>query len=140
AQILKRDERTIYRDLNHIRAQHALAPDPKLAERLIGEMCQQAEISVAKLRRIARESGASAMERLMAETSAWKVYRELIDKLQSVGYLPRMPTGVVADVYQHFEADPLATYDQLRHRLEELEEVDRTSGLDDPKRAARRRA
>lgn len=137
AQVLKRHERTIHRDLEQIRAAHALAPDPSLCEQMIGEMVRQAETSVSRLRKIAREPGASAMERLMAESAAWKVYREMFEKLQSVGYLPRMPTNVVADVYQHLDADPTAIYDELGERLRELEQVDRELGLDNPARTAR---
>lgn len=122
--ILKRNERTIRRDLQALRAEHALSPDPHLAEQFIGGLVKEAEASMAHLRRLARESKASVMERLMAETSAWKVYREMIEKLQSLGYLPRMPAGVVAEIYQHSSGDPTAAYDQLTERLREIARID----------------
>lgn len=128
AQILEKNERTIRRDLEQLRAEHALSPDPRLAERFIGQLVHEAETSMSRLRRIAREQGASAMERLMAESSAWKVFRELFQSLQSVGYLPRMPTNVVAEVFQRFDAEPLATYEELDRQVREIVEVSRESG------------
>jgi protein gp37 len=104
---------------------------PQFAEAMIGDLVRQAEISVAHLRRIAREPNSSAMERAMAESFAWKVHRELFEKLQSVGYLPRVPQGIVAEVYQHMEADPIAGYEQLAEQIEELERVSRLTGQED---------
>ncbi len=135
-QILSVSERTIHRDIERNRQDHALSPDPEFPERMVGELCQQADVSIARLRRIAREAGPSAMERLMAETSAWKVYRELFEKLQSVGYLPRVPQSVVTEVYQHFEADPVESYENLSEQIQELERLGEEIGEDDPSRSA----
>lgn len=137
AQILQVSERTIHRDIQQIRETHALAPDPTFPERMIGELCQQAEVSIARLRRIAREKNTSAMERAMAESFAWKVCRELFEKLQSVGYLPRVPQSVVTEVYQHLEADPVASYEQLAEQLQELQRLGQETGDEDPARQAR---
>ena len=137
AQILQRSERTIWRDLEQIKTEHALTVGPQFAEAMIGDLVRQAEISAAHLRRIARETESSAMERAMAESFAWKVIRELFEKLQSVGYLPRVPQGIVAEVYQRLEADPIASYEQLAEQIQELQRVDHTIGLDDPERLRR---
>lgn len=128
AQILGRNERTIRRDIDHIQESHALAPDPRFAERMIGQLAHEAEVSIARLRRIAREGSCSGMERLMAEGMAWKTFREFFEKLQSVGYLPRVPTGVVAEVYQRLDAEPIAAYDQLAKELQEVVEVSKATG------------
>ncbi len=130
-QILSVSERTIQRDIEKLRQEHALAPDPQLPERMIGELVQQAEVSIARLRRIAREASASAMERLMAESLAWKVGKELFEKLQSAGYVPRVPHSVVTDVYQHLEVNPVAGYEQLAAQLQEMEQLcDGPDGVD----------
>ena len=138
AQILKCGERTIYRDRSALRAAHALRVHPQFALEMAGELMRQAESSAGRLRRIARESGASAMERCMAENFAFKVHLDMIGKLQSLGYLPRVPTGVVAQVVGASGGEAIATYDQLAQRLEELERVDRELGLNDPERIKRR--
>lgn len=135
AQILQKSERTIRRDVEAIRSEYALSPDPRLSERLIGEMGQQAETSIAHLRRIARESGASAMERAMAESFAWKVFKDLIEKYQSVGYLPKVPTGVVAELYHKADEDAVASYEALEQQLQQLRSVASESGEQDERAA-----
>src|SRR5262245_10804348 len=90
-EILKRSEKTIRRDIEEIRDELALRPDPNLAARLVGEMNRHAEVSIARLRRIARETSATALERATAEAMAWKVARDSTQLLQSLGYLPRAP-------------------------------------------------
>jgi hypothetical protein len=138
AQILKRGERTIYRDRSDLRAAHALHVHPQFAAQMAGELMRQAEGSASRLRRIAREPGASAMERSMAENFAFKVFTEMIDRLQSLGYLPRVPTNVVAQVVGGSCNEQIATYDQLNQRLAELERLDRELGSNDPERHQRR--
>ena len=64
----------------------------------------------------------------MAETSAWKVVRELFEKLQSVGYLPKVPQTVVTEMYQHLEVDTIASYDQLATELKELDRIAKETG------------
>jgi hypothetical protein len=78
------------------------------------------------------------MERSMAENFAFKVFTETIEKLQSMGYLPRVPTNVVAQVVGASCNEPIATYDQLAERLAELERIDRELGCDDPQRRKHR--
>ncbi len=140
AQILKRGERTIHRDRSDLRAARALHVDSQFAPQMAGELMRQAEGSAARLRRIAREPGASAMERCMAENFAFKIYHDMIGKLQSMGYLPRIPTGVVAQLVGASGDEAIATYDQLAQRLKELDGVDRELGLNDPEYRERRRA
>ena len=138
AQILKRGERTIYRDRTELRAAHALHVHPEFAAQMAGELMRQAESSAGRLRRIAREPGASAMERSMAENFAFKVFTDMIGKLQSMGYLPRIPTGVVAQVVGA-SGDVIPTLNQLAHRIKELDLVDQELGVCDPESQQRRR-
>jgi len=128
AQILARNEKTIRRDIQQIRDERALAPDPRLPERLIGQLSHEAEVTIARLRRIARDPNCSGMERLMAESMAWKTIRELFEKLQSVGYLPKVPATYVAELYQKFEPEPVAAYEQLSRELQELVNVAQSTG------------
>lgn len=123
AQILGRNERTIRRDMEQIRGEHALEIHPGFVQRMVGELVAHSETAIAHLRRIAREPAASAMERAMAESFAWKCARELVDKLQSLGYMPRVPAGIVADVFQHSDADASAGYEMLVHQINEVTTV-----------------
>lgn len=138
AKVLRRHERTIQRDLEELRARNALTTSPALVARTVGEFVQQSEASIARLRRIARESSLSGMERLMAESAAWRICDGMMSRLQSLGYLPRVPHGLVAEIST--AADPLRSYEQLEQRIRELGEVDLAGGGDDAERATRRAA
>ncbi len=132
AQILQRGERTIYRDRSALRSTHALHVHPGFAPEMAGELMRQTEGSMGRLRRIAREPDASAMERCMAEQFAIKAHIEMITKLQSMGYLPRVPTGVVAQVVGASSSENIATYDQILKRIDEIESVEEELELTDP--------
>jgi hypothetical protein len=56
----------------------------------------------------------------MAEQGAWKVFKDRIELLQSLGYLPKMPTGVVAEVHQHIEIEAVEGFDELKARMDRL--------------------
>lgn len=140
AQILQRNERTIRRDLIKIREDHALTPDAAFAQRTIGDLLRQGEQSMAYLRKIARDKSLSGMERLMAECSAWKVYREMFEKLQSVGYLPRVPQGIVADIYQRLEVQPVADYQDLAAEVQRIQQLAIERGGNDAKELGRHEA
>lgn len=137
AQILQRNEKTIRRDLEAIRAQYALSPDPNLVERMVGQLAREADTSASHLRRLARDGSASVMEKLMAESSAWKVFKDLFEKLQSVGYLPKVAPTVVAEIFNHVGADPVVGYDSLAQEITELARIAEDTGQmtqDDAKR------
>jgi len=90
AQVLKRNEKTIRRDLKEIRAQHALSPSQKFTKELVGELVAKALHHSGYLMRIARSKDALPGEKSQAEFAAWKVIKELVEKLQTLGYLPQM--------------------------------------------------
>lgn len=91
------------------------------------------------LRWIASEPGASAMERCMAENFAFKVSIDMFSKLQSMGYLPRIPTNVVTHVVGGSGGDVIPTLEQLACRIKELDLVDQDLGVSDPVDQQRRR-
>src|SRR5262249_9040948 len=113
----------------------AFVVQPKLAEQIVGELVRQAETSTARLRRIAREAGATAMERLTAEATAWRISRELFEKFQSLGYVPRVPVGVVAEVHQR--VSPIDEVEDVESELQQLASIARECMPDDPDASAR---
>lgn len=144
AQVLKKNERTIYRDWEQIRSDNALVPDPEFAPKMAGETMRQAEISMSRQRRIAREPNASAMERLMAEQIAWKTFKEMIEKLQSLGYLPTAAIGVNAEIHHSGAVAAIPGYELLESealritniaRQQHLESAASIQLLDDIRRA-----
>jgi len=122
AKILQVSERTIMRDVQDLKAELALEPHPQLLPEMVGQLVHDAEAGQGHLRRLANNTQASVMERLMAEQAAWKILCDLIDKLQSLGYLPRQAHGVVAQIQHRFD-DPVPQYQELAAQLNVLSEA-----------------
>lgn len=120
AQILKRSEKTIKRDLEDIRQKNALTPDIELAKKIIGEAVMYSRIHRDQLMRLARTKDASVSERAQAEYYAHRVETEMLDKLQSLGYLPTQPQTV----FHHVDSLDLKTaIDDLTGQIREVESL-----------------
>jgi DNA-binding CsgD family transcriptional regulator len=122
AEILKVTERTVNRDRRDARAQNALAPSPALVGEVVGQLMKTAEQVSGRLRRIGRESNAKAADRVEAELGVWRVNRELVQSLQSLGYLPTAATQINARVMGDTQV-PIAS--------ELFAELERLAGLPD---------
>lgn len=116
AEILKCNERTIARDRKAIRQANALKVEPGFVEETVGHLMRQAEQSISRLRRMAREKESPLSSRVEAERAAWDVGRELVGTLQRLGYLPMAAAQLKAD---------------LRHSLGGLTESAADSGGED---------
>jgi|GEM_PF-583952 len=127
AQLLNKCERTIRRDLDVIRKNNALSPDLELVKKIVGDMVQKAGTHRAHLMRIARADSSSAGEKAQAEFLSWRIEREMIDKLQTLGYLPLKPQEVVSDIYHHEDGDG-RSYAQLREEIADIERIAKDSG------------
>jgi DNA-binding CsgD family transcriptional regulator len=131
-QVLKCSEKTIYRDLKEVRKRNELSPNVEFAKQFIGEMFNKALNHQSYLMRLARTKDASISEKALSESAAWKVLKELIEKLQSLGYLPNKPTEVVGNFYHHSAIDDECTPVEMKKMLLELEEAGKDAGvLDD---------
>ena len=128
AQILKVSDKTIRRDLFDIKDRNAFSPSVEEAKKLIGDMRMKAEAHRSYLMRLARIQNSSVSERSLAEYYSWKVTKELIEKLQSLGYLPVVPHKIAADIYHHDE-DDAETLGELRDELTVLESIAQKDGI-----------
>jgi len=120
AQILKVSDKTIRRDIAEVKKRNALIPSVDLAKKLVGDLAMKAETHRSHLMRLARTQGASVSEKSLSEYYAWKVSKELVEKLQFLGYLPLVPHKIAADVYHHEEED-VQTLGELKDDLTVLE-------------------
>lgn len=125
AQILKRSDKTIKRDLEEIRERNALNPDPDFARRQIGEMVMSARINRAHLMRLARSKAGKISEKAQAEYYAHRISVELVEKLQSLGYLPSQPHAIVGELYHHIDDRIL---DSISTQVVEMEGMISQSG------------
>jgi len=122
AQIFNKCEKTIKRDVESIRDRNALTPDIELAKRLIGEMVNYARIHRDHLMRLARYKDTSVSEKAQAEYYAHRVEMEMVDKLQTLGYLPLKPKTIVGDFTHTLISDDKALV-ELRLQLSEVEKL-----------------
>lgn len=121
AQVLKRSEKTIKRDLAEIREANSITPDIKLVKELVGEFLLKARNSHTFLSKLARSKEGSVGERAQAEYYAHVTTNDVITKLQSLGYLPSVARTVVGDIFHHYENTDAEDLKALNQELVELE-------------------
>lgn len=128
AQIFKKCDKTIRRDIEDIRARNAITPDIDLAKKTIGEMVVYMHTHRAYLMRLARSKDASLSEKAQAEYLAARVGLELIVKLQTLGFLPLKPQEIIADISHHVTTDSESSFGELRAQIVEIERISKESG------------
>jgi len=128
AQIFKKCDKTIRRDLEEIRARNAVTPSVDMAKRIIGEFLTYSRVHIDHLMRLARTKDTSVSERAQAEYFAHRVMVDRITKLQTLGYLPLKPQQIIADISHHTDDNDEKSYVELRSQLEEIERVSKGSG------------
>lgn len=121
AQVLKRSEKTIKRDIAEIREANSISPDIKLVKELVGEFLLKARNSHTFLSKLARSKEGSVGERAQAEYYAHMTSNDVITKLQSLGYLPSVAKTVVGDIFHHYEDNDVEELKILNQELLELE-------------------
>ncbi len=136
AELLRCSDRTIRRDRETIRDKNAIHVDADFTPKMAGELYHQAQCHISHLMKLARDKTLSGMERLMAETGAWKIKTDLFKCLQSIGFLPKVANQAVVDVIHHNDPDAVRSADELLKEIEEIESLE-TDGysIDDEKRA-----
>lgn len=128
AQILKRSDKTIKRDLADICERNKLRPDPELIFRQVGEMVIYARINRAHLMRLARVKTGKTSEKAQAEYYAHRVNMEVIERLQSLGYLPSQAQVIIGDFSHHVSIDGEKSFEELRCEIIEVEKVYKECG------------
>mgnify|MGYP001766992859 CR=1 FL=1 len=135
AQVLKKSEKTIKRDIEEIRERNALSPDLDLAKRIVGELVMYARINRDHLMKLARTKDASVSEKAQAEYLAFKVISEMFGRLRETGYLPSCPQKLVGDFFHHIGEEGTAL-DDIDRQIIELGNV--AQGDDETSRLIRR--
>ena len=120
AQILKRSEKTIKRDIEDIRERNAITPDINLAKKIIGELVMYARINRDYLMKLARTKDASVAEKAQSEYCVFKVLVELMTKLQSLGYLPSKPQAIVGDIFHHVDSGQDVSFIELKTMVDDI--------------------
>ena len=129
SQVLKVSEKTITRDIKEIKVRNELTPDIGFAKQTVGDLFQKAMNHHAYLVRLARLKEANISEKVQAEFAAWKVLKELIEKLQFLGYLPSKPTEIVGNFYNHTDNEESNSPEAMRKMLFCIEESAKDAGV-----------
>lgn len=125
-QVLKISERTVSRDVKEIRTRNEMVPNIEFAKQFVGELFQKAMNHRSFLVRLARAKDTSPTEKIQAESAAWKILRELAEKLQTLGYLPLKPQEITGELYHHIAVEEAGeSILEARRMLSEIEGVAR---------------
>lgn len=129
AQLLTRSEKTVQRDLKEIRAKNALNPSVDLAKQVIGDLFMKARVHSAYLMRLARSKDGNISDKSQSEYLAWRVSKEFVEKLQSLGYAPLRPQEIVGDLFHHFnDENKEKSFAEVRDELNKVMEVAQECG------------
>lgn len=121
AEVLKIGERTILRDRKAIRVANALRVDEHFAAETVGALLRHAELTISRLRRLARDRDTPATVKVDAERVGWDVARDLVQLLQRLGHLPMAAQEIRGQLTHRLEDPP--DLDSLRTELERLEGI-----------------
>ncbi len=128
AEVLKASERTIFRDRGAIQESHAVKKDPRLVEQMVGRLMQEAELAISRTRRAVRDKNTPAVVKVAAERSCWRIFSELIQGLQRLGYLPTVAHQLQADLTHHL-GGPLDA-ESIQAELRRLEGIQQSCPSD----------
>ncbi len=128
AQILQVADRTIERDRRALRDANRIPKDPRLIEQMVGRLMAEAELSVQRMRRTAREREVDPAVKIDAEHRCFQVIRDLVQGLQRLGYLPTATQKVEAELTHHVGELPSLSELQLEiDRIKQLTSGDEAS-------------
>lgn len=131
AQLLKRSEKTIKRDVEEIRERNSLEPDTDLVKKIAGELIWYAHVHRNHLMRLARGKEGSVAEKAQAEYYAYLIAADLTTKLQSLGYLPSAPQAVIGEIFYRNsdEAQELLALDKQLVEMKKINDIAGDAGL-----------
>ena len=129
AQILRVSERTIRRDRSALREAARLGRDPALVERIAGQLTAEADLCIGRIRRAIRDRQTPAATRIEGERACFQILIRLVERLQSLGFLPTAAQRVGAELTHRIA--PLPDLQTLQAQIEDLQETRREYGADD---------
>jgi hypothetical protein len=132
SQLFQCSEKTISRDLAAIRERNAMTPNVEFVKQLVGDVYQKVMSHHDYLVRLAKSKESDAAEKISAITVACHALIDLVELLQSVGYMPSRPQRIVGDLYHHDADEKAKSLTELRNELLQFEQVvSETGALDE---------
>ena len=129
AQLMKRSGRTIARDRVQIQQANALVATPELADRMAGQLNAEAQTCQARIRRVTRDRDTPSAVKVVGERACFDIQNRLVERLQSLGYLPTVSQRIEADLRHRSETVP--GYNELAVEVERLKTIALADGDED---------
>jgi transposase-like protein len=121
AEILKVTERTIGRDRAAIRKINAVERDPEMTAEIVGQLILQADICIQHIRRVTRERATPPNVRVDGEKACWVIFRDFVQRLQTLGHLPTAPQEIRGELTHQIEQLP--GFGQMKEEVARLETI-----------------
>jgi hypothetical protein len=129
AQIPQVSDRSIERDKKALREANALAADPQLTEQMAGRLVFEAELSIQRIRKAARDKNTPQAVKVDAEHRCYQIFSDMITSMQRLGYLPMATTRLQADLTHHVGQIP--DLSQMQEEVQRLRQITgETQGTD----------
>ncbi len=129
AQILKVSDRSIERDKKAIREANALAATPELVEQMVGRLRCEAELSIQRIRKAARDKETSPAVRIDAEHRCYQIVSDMTASMRHLGYLPTATSKLQADFTHNIGQIP--DFAQMQAEVQRLRQITgETQGTD----------
>lgn len=122
AHLLKTSDRTIERDKKAIRENNAISQDPELANVMAGRLVDEAQICIQRIRKFERDGNCLPAAKIEGEKACFQITKELIETLQSIGYLPTVSKKLEADFIHHM--DNTLSLDEIKSEVKRLEGIE----------------
>lgn len=126
AEILKVTDRTVSRDKSAIRQANSIEIDPKMAAQMVGQLFNQADNCIQRIRRVTRERDTPPNVRIEGEKACWFIYNNFVHRLQSLGYLPTAIQQFQGELKHQVETLP--GYGEMHEEMARLEIIVNTQG------------
>jgi hypothetical protein len=130
AQILKVSDRSVERDKKAIRETNALAAEPELVEQMAGRLVCEAELSIQRIRKAARDKNTPQAVKVDAEHRCYQIVSDMIGSLQRLGYLPTATARLQADLTHNIGQFP--DFAQMQAEVQRLRQITGESQRTDP--------
>lgn len=129
AEILKVTDRTIARDKATIRQANTVECDPQMTGQMVGQLINHADTCVQRIRRVTRERDTPPNVRIDGERACWVIFQSLVQRLQSLGYLPTAPQQFQAEMRHRIESVP--GFAEMKDEVARLELIVNTHGINE---------
>jgi len=122
AHLLSRSDRTIRRYIEELEEEDAITKDPKLVGRMAGRLKSEAELSKQRIRNSARGNGTPASVKVDAEHRCFQIDCLLIEKFQSLGFLPTAAQKVAAELT--YQTEEVYSFEQIVENVKILQQIE----------------